>query len=435
MAKRKLIVHIGPAKTGSTSIQHMLHALAPSLEQCGVHAVVASSDRGNHWHLSRGESERRRRGLDNPSFKDPRYRWSYVLHELSRCRAEQFLLSSEWFALPDTQTASIRRLSCLESRVGVEVDVIAYVRPQWRWAESFWHDDVSAGYEVRRFEECREEGPIDPRLDYNQVFRPWRESFAKVTVSPLEPSRLPRGLLVHFLGLIGIDDERLFRAAARLPRLNRRSGAKELEVRRLVGMALARQGVEYWDRPAFMRRLGDLTHLLHEDWPFAGVTRAQALALNSHFAESNARFARDYGIDEDGTLFRDEIPQDLDSRGRPAYWEDLSDSERRAVREHVSRTVGIDIERGVWLDGNAVVRGRPAERRRNPSRLARRLSRRWDQGKQVFEHALRLTRALAQIRVSRSGLLFARWVCWEVYDFWWQRLRIGRRRGVKRPTR
>ena len=33
-------------------------------------------------------------------------------------------------------------------------------------------------------------------------------------------------------------------------------------------------------------------------------------------AESNARFARDYGIDDDGVLFRDELPGGFDEKGR-----------------------------------------------------------------------------------------------------------------------
>ena len=50
---RKLFAQIGLAKTGSTSIQHMMHVLAPSLEQCGVHVVAASSDHGNQWRVVR----------------------------------------------------------------------------------------------------------------------------------------------------------------------------------------------------------------------------------------------------------------------------------------------------------------------------------------------------------------------------------------------
>ncbi|MDE0421603.1 MAG: hypothetical protein OXK76_12055 [Gammaproteobacteria bacterium] len=260
-------------------------------------------------------------------------------------------------------------------------------------------------------------------MDYNEVFGPWRDSFGKVAVHPLQTNQHRESLLVHFLSQMGIHDERLFRAATRLRRENSRLGAKDVEIRRMVGVELACRGVEQWQRHIVMRRLGDLTKILHDDWPFAGLTRDEVSAFNGHFAESNARFARDYGIDNNRILFRDDLPPDFDKRGRPASWEDFSDLERRAVRRHVSRTVGIDIE-------NANHSGRRLtpprldllSRRRNSVGMAF-LLRTWRRGTLVLGHAMRLTRALAQIRLSKEGVVFfARWVRWEGHEFWRRRL-------------
>lgn len=420
--KRKLYVHIGPPKTGTTSIQHMLHVLAPSLEQCGMHVVVASADHGNHWHLIGGVTEVPT--LDMPG-SNPVYQWKYVRDELVRCSAERFVLSSERCAIPDARRGVIRELSLLQSEADIEVEVVALVRPQWQWAESYWCQSVASGFELRRFEECVGGWFADTRLDYNeldynQLFEPWRDSFGKVTVRPLETSQLPRGLLVRFLGLIGVHDERLFRAATRLRLRNPRLGAKDLEVRRLVGVALARHGVEPKRRASLVYGLG-FTSVLQGDWPFAGWTREQALAFDDLTAESNARFARDYGIDDGGVLFRDELPEDFDRRGRPASWDDLSVVEQRAVRRHVIRELDIDIDaENGWRIGNRPIRP-PSDLpiRSRPIRRARWLaSQMWNRGKLLLRHAWRLTRAMAQIRLSTKGLLFARWVRWEAYEFW-----------------
>ena len=419
--ERKLFVHIGPPKTGSSSIQHMLHVLAPSLEQCGVHVVVASSEHGHHWTLIGGVTDPPR--LDMPC-SNPVYHWRYVLDELVRCTAERFVLSSERCAIPDARRGVIRRLSLLQSEADVEVEVVGFVRPQWQWAESYWCQSVASGVELRRFEECVGGWFADKRmdyneLDYNEMFGPWRDSFSAVTVCPLEKSRLPRGLLVQFLSLIGIHDERLARATTRLRRENTRLGAKDLEIRRMVSVALARKGVERRRRTSAVYGL-DLTGVVQEDWPFAGWTREQAMAFDDHMAESNARFARDYGIDNDGLLFRDDFPQDFDKRGRLASWESLSVVERRDVRQHVIRALDVDLEKG-WRGGSQVTRSRGLRPPRKSIRLARRLlSEIWKRGKSVVGHAWRLTRAMAQIRLSRKGLLFARWVRWEVFEFWRQ---------------
>ena len=435
--KRKLFVHIGPPKTGTTSIQHMLHVLAPSLEQCGVHVVVASADHGSHWHLIGGVTEPPT--LDNPG-SNRIYHWDYVLDELTRCRADRFVLSSERCAIPDARSGVIRQLSWLRSVADVEVEIVSLVRPQWQWAESYWCQSVASGKEVRRFEECLR-GWFDDmhmdynELDYNRLFQPWRKTFDKVTVRPFEPSQLPRGLLVRFLGLIGIRDGRLFRATTRLRQQNPRSGAKDLEIRRLVGVALAREGVEQRRRARAVYGL-DLAGVLQDDWPFAGWTREQALAFDDLTAESNARFARDYGIDDGGILFRDELPQDFDKRGRPASWEDLSVVERRAVRQYVIRELDMDIDIANASRGR--IASRPPSGPPSPRKsigLARRLAAGvWKRGKLLLGHAWRLARATAQIRLSRKGFLFARWVRWEVHEFWRRQLaslrwRLGRSPG------
>ena len=183
----------------------MLHVLAPSLEQCGVYVVVASADHGNHWHLIGGVTDPPT--LDNPS-SNRIYHWRYVLDELVRCSAERFVLSSERFTIPDARRGVIRQLSWLQSEADIDVEVVGLVRPQWQWAESYWCQSVASGVELRRFDECLREWFDGVRmdyneLDYNKMFKPWRESFGKVTVRRLETSQLPRGLLVHFLGLLG----------------------------------------------------------------------------------------------------------------------------------------------------------------------------------------------------------------------------------------
>lgn len=305
------------------------------------------------------------------------------------------------------------------------------MRPQWQWAESYWCQSVASGIELRRFDECLR-GWFDGvrmdynELDYNKLFEPWRESFGKIAVRPLETSQLPRGLLVHFLGLIGVHDERLFRATTRLRPLNPRLGAKDIEVRRLVGVALEKRGVEPRRRVRIVDGL-NFASLLRDDWPFAGWNREQAMAFNDLTAESNARFARTYGIDDDGVLFRDELPQDFDQRGRPASWEDLSDVERKAVRQHVMRTLGVDVENGNNHHGceSVVIRGRNATlgpERRSAALLRRMASGMWTRGKLFVRHVWRLMRATAQIRLSRRGLLFARWVRWESHEFWRRQL-------------
>ena len=384
-----------------------------------MHVVVASAELGSHGHLIGRMTEPPTPGKPGCS---PIYQWRYVLDELARCTAERFVLSSERCIEPEHRRGVIRRLSWLQSEADTEIEVVGFVRSQWQWAESYWCMRVACGLELRRFEESLPGWFADMRvdyydLDYNRLFAPWCESFGKVTVRPLEAGHMPQALLVNFLSLIGVHDERLFRATTKLRLQNARLGAKNLEIRRLVAVMLANEGVEQRRRASAVYGL-DLRGVLQEDWPFAGWTREQVLAINDDTAEPNGRFARDYGIDDSGILFRDELPQDFDNRRRTAAWEDLTVDEQRAARERVIRTLNLDIHSGLRSGtGVAGLPGLPPRRKSlGPARWLAMMT--WRRGKSLVAHVWRLTRAMAQIRLSRQGLLFLRWARWEAYEFW-----------------
>ena len=158
----------------------------------------------------------------------------------------------------------------------------------------------------------------------------------RISVTPLEPSRVPDGLVAHFLGLLGAAD---LADAAPDVRANTRVGAKEVEVRRLTTVALRRAGVrEPW---LALERLHRLPELLSVDRPFTGLSAARAEDLMDRLAAVNAAFARDYGISAEGVLFEGAVVDGL-ARPNVAQWGDIAAEERRAVREYVLEVAGVD---------------------------------------------------------------------------------------------
>ena len=177
--------------------------------------------------------------------------------------------------------------------------------------------------------------------DYDRYFRPWRNVFGeRLAVYPLEATRMHGGLLSHFLGLLGADD--VAQAAAVLPRARERLGAKQVEVLRLTRLALDGRALDEQARFVLERVLQRTPALLDGDRPFAGLGQSQVRTVTEHFAAANARFAREYGIDPGGVLFRETA---LDTTARPcrAEWRDFSIAERRRVRELVLEEVGVDL--------------------------------------------------------------------------------------------
>ena len=233
------------------------------------------------------------------------------------------------------------------------------------------------------------------------MFRPWRDAFgANVAVFPLESGRPAEGLLPHFLGLLGAADPATLRRVARLRlRANVRIGAGDVEVRRRVA-ELLRGRAEQECRRA-MRRLDGLPALLGNDPPFCAFDAPGATAVARHFACSNARFARRYGIDEDGVLFRNPVAVD-DRVATRLDWADFDPGTRRAVRAWVRCRIGIDLDGdprgeramgGLWLARLQIARFHASR--------AWRLLERWRQATAV--------RSLGMLRVWMRHTLTGRW--------------------------
>ena len=353
LARRRLFVHIGLAKTGSSSIQGFLHAQSCKLEQLGYHVLVAGAERGSHGRLVMG-------GPDEPPKPEDHIdvEWQAVLDEVTRCRAPRFVLSAEQFTHASrARFAAAAQVSTLATSAGLDVKIIGCVRPQWQWIESNWAETVWSGLHTSKpFDECVGRLLADRSHDFDRVFRPWRELFGHVHILPLDRAWLPDGLIVAFLRTLEIGDGEIIEAARVRPRSNTRRGAKELDVRRLVGVWLASRGLTAPQRVRAMRHLDGLGATLCDDRPFAPFSQGQIPQLNRHFANANERFALDYGVDPDGVLFPN--PNDGLERPHDACWADLEAGERGAVEAFLHARIGVDVSDGLLVGSDHVARPR-----------------------------------------------------------------------------
>ena len=328
--RQRLVLHVGTLKTGSTTLQQTLGALAPELRRRGVHVPLAA-----RLHPRRGQHGNLRRALTGRGFQPECGGWPELATELRRSDAEQFVVSDEWFA-SEPPGALPRRFAELARGCRLDVDVVGYVRPQWRYLESRYTEMVKTNDEHKPFDlfcavTLAKRPAAHPWLSYRRAFAPWRAAFGdRVTLVPLQPGRPAAGPVGHFLDVLGAGDL-ADRAAAPA---NTRPGAKETEVRRLASAARARRaGTQRSPLPR-------LAELLADDAPFAGFDVAQARAVMALFEADNAAFARECGI-ASGMLFRRPLAG-APARRHVVCWADLDPAQRRAVRGYVLRETGVD---------------------------------------------------------------------------------------------
>ena len=338
--RRRLTVHAGLAKCGSTSIQWLLAAYAPRLAARGIHVPLAATrTAGGRCHNNLVWEE-----MGNANYRARDGGWRALAEEIARSSADRFVISAEVMTGPWARGPCVRRLVELAAAARLDVDVVGYVRPQWRQIESHYSQFVARGLSTVDFDRFATElleAHAYTRLDYNAVFAPFRAGFgAQVRVYPLRSGQPPSALLRHFLGVLGVGSDEFadeFADTVRLPRGNTRRGAMELEVRRRFWAATAALGRRRSTQ--LSHRLAALPALLDSDVPFAGFDGLAARAVMRRFEASNARFARDYRIG-DGVLFDEPIP---DRPAVRAAWADFSERQRRLVCRYVRVRTGVDL--------------------------------------------------------------------------------------------
>ena len=336
--RRTLFVHVGQSRTGTTSIQEMLHRFSPRLRRLGVHVLKTAARRGNHRYLVMPWT-----GAHSSETWIRESLWEAARDEIARCPASRIVVSAEQFTNPGVSRAGARLFAALAEDAEVDVRIIGVVRPQWQWMEASWSQCVVDGLSRPRFEDCVAGYLSNTRLDYAGVFRPWRDTFGAVRIIPLQRSRLPRGLLVHFLQTLGVDDERLLSSVEKLPNAHARPGAKAAEAYRVTRAGLAALGLAHQECGRLLDHVAaGLRELLLNDRPFAGLSNEQACEVAHHFAPMNRSFARAYGVGVDGELFPDPVG---DSYARPsiARWEEFEPLERSALRAYLRARLGLQL--------------------------------------------------------------------------------------------
>ena len=337
--QRTLIVHIGLPKAGSTSIQQTLRAQQPRILHQGVWALATSRRQPfyNHNQLVRTLSGEGRVHTASPRL------WYALAKELRDCPVPTPVLTAELFTAEGMLThtpahIAVRYLSALIERCGVEVRLVAYVRPQYQLLESLYAQAARKSRCTDSFEGFVADALSCRLFDFNRIFAPWRRRFGnRLEVWPLVPETMPEGPAAHFLGLLGVTGG----ARQAESRANERIGAKALEVKRLLGAGLAAGGIPFERRARVLESLVRLPELLAPDAPFAPLNASEAMALTKRFEASNALFANVYGLD-DRRLSR--APTDGRQRPNRAAWTDLRPGERSRVRDYVQAETGVDLE-------------------------------------------------------------------------------------------
>ncbi|TDK50897.1 hypothetical protein [Antarcticimicrobium luteum] len=308
---KRLFLHIGFNKTGSTSLQKTLARNAGALAEQGIlypydpqapymqrwqHAPLAAAVPGRtlSWLVPK------KRATLTEAFPTLRGR-------LEHGAFETLLLSSEGFGETAMGQEKIRWLK--RQFPGFDISVIAYIRRQDAYFLSAYQEGIKAG-RTRPFDFADHADAKD--LYFGRRLAPWRAVFGseKVIVRPFDPQVWPEGeLFFDFLRTIGAD------TAAMTPEPPENEGLDYRAVEFMRQLNLLESGTQAAALPRVKARklAATFSHLLAaaDTRRKMQLSSEQAEILRTHFHDDNATALAGSGIAVEA--FFPPVPQ-----GRPA---------------------------------------------------------------------------------------------------------------------
>jgi hypothetical protein len=304
--KKRLFLHIGTEKTGSTSIQAAFSTNRERLAQVGMF-YPRSPGKQNHVGLAlyassdpRSLNLRRSVGLaDETEYQA--YKASFrenFLQEIEANPCPTVCLSNEHVSSRVLALKDIERLAELLGAAADSVKVIVYLRPQHELVASAYSTSITAGSTEALL---LPEGDRNPYYNYERLLSPWAEVFGQqnVMVRIYDREDFPEGDVVRdFLAALDVRIPPGFEFPTdRNPALDQ----KALQFLRLFNAHVPRF-VDDKDNPDRGDIMGALQSLSRG--PAVVLRESDALQVLALFETSNASVARRFLGRPDGVLFR-----------------------------------------------------------------------------------------------------------------------------------
>lgn len=286
---RICFLHIGPHKTGTTSIQNALFSNAEKLAEIGVFYPVLTDKspgrvRRNHTPLAR------MRVMRSPDFNKAPY-WADLGKQIASVPGS-IVISSEHFADVLRDEPKYRKTVDFFHGHGFRIVVVAYLRDQPAWLNSWYTQDQRNFMSQRSFgeflDDALETGLVDPWAILRRFIDDERIEVRVVSFD----KAVKQGLAKSFLRAVGApEDFTLPEPKASNPNIGVKGIYSAQEIMRRIGFRV-RSMASY---PKLYERFKAL--IKQRDWEseaYIGATPEQEARIRDRYAASNEEFAQQW---------------------------------------------------------------------------------------------------------------------------------------------
>jgi hypothetical protein len=208
MTRRVCYIHVGPHKTGTTSIQWFLQENRAELLEHGYFVPESETKRGAHHSLSEGLA-----GLDIGEHREPLVGRS--IKAIVETPADAIVISSE--ALEGILDSRKHADSFFDRirELDLEPKLILFPRNQPQWINSSYASTVKSFRRWDRFQECALGFAESSRSRFWRWVELANAHRAELIAHPFNKETIARGVIPEFLQIIGINSLQFRDAAVR----------------------------------------------------------------------------------------------------------------------------------------------------------------------------------------------------------------------------
>jgi hypothetical protein len=232
MTKRICYIHVGPHKTGTTSIQWFLQENSAELLAHGYFVPESETKRGAHHLLAEGMA-----GLDIGEHREPLMKKSMTA--MAETAARAIIISSEalegLFRNRQNTKAFFNRIQELD----LQAKLILFPRNQSQWINSSYSSTVKSFRRSDSFEPCAFGFAESPDARFSRWIELAETYGAELIARPFHKETLRHGVIPEFLRSIGITSPQFRdRAVRRNEAVGPFTVSVAREVLRSIGKAL-----------------------------------------------------------------------------------------------------------------------------------------------------------------------------------------------------
>ncbi|MBU0577413.1 sulfotransferase family protein [Patescibacteria group bacterium] len=306
--KKKLYLHIGVHKTGSTSIQRFIRNNKEQLLKAGVF-IPLLEDEYRHDNYGNNHVNLAWEIRNNNQFDPKKATWKKFITDYQNSDCQKAVISTEALdGMKESEIVSLYRLL----RDHFDTTIICYLRRQDRLVNSEYCQAVKTGLRDFSFKvKLNLVHKID-QYNFKSLLDRWSDIFSRERVKPriFEKEQFINGNLIDdFLDACDIPPDIIEDKEKNIimnPAPNRTSILAALEANRILENSYKNDVIE--NKEIIIRKVVDHFNKIKDNTHFFGFNNKKAKNFLNQYNESNSAVARKYFSRNNGQLFLDNKP-------------------------------------------------------------------------------------------------------------------------------